>query len=280
MDSHKTKIINRDRAAELGREAIAIIEASQYVGPSGRVVAIDELVSRAIAGTRSYPLEEPVALPKTRSFPTQITVENDTTLAVAHRLVGMGHTPAALNFASATSPGGGFLSGSRAQEEYLARSTALYACLEGNPMYEYHRSRRDPLYSNYAIYSPAVPVFRADDGTLLETPYCVGIVTSPAVNARRLDLHRQGEIAPAMWQRILKILSIGALHGHDAFVLGAWGCGAFQNDAGIIANLFKKAFSNEVCGVYARVVFAIVDWSDEQRFIGPFSAAFREEKSS
>jgi uncharacterized protein (TIGR02452 family) len=74
-----------------------------------------------------------------------------------------------------------------------------------------------------------VPVFQTDDGVeLLEEPYPLGIITSPAVNAAKLDAARHGEIAPAMWQRIVKVLAIGVLHGHDSIVLGAWGCGAFE----------------------------------------------------
>jgi uncharacterized protein (TIGR02452 family) len=180
----------------------------------------------------------------------------------------------ALNFASATHPGGGFLSGARAQEEYLARSSGLYACLKDNPMYEFHRSNYDPLYSNYAIYSPQVPVFRSDDGLLLEEPYCVSIITSPAVNASKLDPGRRREIKPAMWRRILKILSIGIMHGHDSIVLGAWGCGAFGNDSSEIARLFKDALEVNLKGAYRRVIFAIVDWSPEKRFIGPFQHVF------
>lgn len=75
---------------------------------------------------------------------------------------------AALNFASATHPGGGFLSGARAQEESIARSSGLFACLEGREMYSWHRSRLDAMYSDWIIYSPDVPVFRTDDGELLE----------------------------------------------------------------------------------------------------------------
>ena len=61
-----------------------------------------------------------------------------------------------LNFASAKSPGGGFLNGARAQEEYLARSSCLYQCIRWNPMYAFHRANDDPLYTDYAIYSPGL----------------------------------------------------------------------------------------------------------------------------
>ena len=181
-----------------------------------------------------------------------------------------------LNFASATHPGGGFLGGARAQEEYLARSSGLYACIRDNAMYEFHRSRRDPLYTNYAIYSPEVPVFRSDDGSLLDEPYTVGIITCPAVNANKVDFKRKNEIGPAMWLRILKVLSIGVKHAHNSIVLGAWGCGAFGNDGREIAGLFYRTLERNFKGVYGQVVFAIVDWSRDRKFIGPFQEAFKQ----
>jgi uncharacterized protein (TIGR02452 family) len=52
-------------------------------------------------------------------------------------------------------------------------------------MYDFHRSNHDPLYSDYAIYSPAVPVFRDDEGLLLEEPYTVAIITSPDSQRRQ-----------------------------------------------------------------------------------------------
>jgi uncharacterized protein (TIGR02452 family) len=79
-----------------------------------------------------------------------------------------------------------------------------------------------------------------------------------------------------MWTRILKVLSTGVEHGHDSIVLGAWGCGAFGCDGNEIAGLFRRALDENFRGAFKRVVFAIVDWSDERKFIGPFEKAFRE----
>jgi uncharacterized protein (TIGR02452 family) len=77
-----------------------------------------------------------------------------------------------------------------------------------------------------------------------------------------------------MRERIDKVLTIAALHGHQALVLGAWGCGAFGNDAEEIADLFRAALTGRFGDVFARVVFAITDWSADRRFIGPFQRAF------
>ena len=50
-----------------------------------------------------------------------------------------------------------------------------------------------------------------------------------------------------------------------------WGCGAFGNDSRDIAGLFAEALNGPFLGVFARIVFAITDWSAQKRFIGPFS---------
>lgn len=273
--------ISRELAAEFGREAVQIIQKGYYTTNSGKTVQVGNMIDRAIKGSRSCPPDQTVPESLPGPYDTQIGVQNETSLAAALKLIQAGHHPAVLNFASATHPGGGFLNGAGAQEEYLARSSGLYACLVNNDMYPFHRARHDPLYMDYAIYSPDVPVSRADDGTPLDQPYVVGIITSPAVNANELlqhHPHRRTEICPAMWTRILKVLAIGAIQGHDAMVLGAWGCGAFGNDSREIAELFRKALQENFRGTFQRVLFAIVDWSEEERFIGPFRKVFWVEK--
>ena len=74
---------------------------------------------------------------------------------------------AALDFASARDPGGGFLAGARAQEDSLARASGLYALLLDDPMSDHHRSRKDPFYTAWVIDRPDVPVFRLDERQLI-----------------------------------------------------------------------------------------------------------------
>lgn len=266
--------IERDRAAQLGQQAVDIARAGSYVAPSGRRVDISGPVQRACEGTRPYPPDAQLPEPVPDAFSTQRGAVNDTTLAAARWLIERGRRVAALNFAAATHPGGGFLHGARAQEEYLARSSALYACLVGQPMYEHHRALDSPLASDYAIYSPAVPIFRGDDHQLLEEPFTVSIVTCAAVHAGHVAPAERGQIEPAMRSRIHRILAIGAAHGHDAYVLGAWGCGAFGNDGRVIARLFGEALDGAFRGVFGDVVFAVTDWSEDQHFIRPFAERF------
>jgi uncharacterized protein (TIGR02452 family) len=269
--------ISRTRAAELGRETLRILEIGQYQNAAGETVAIGDLVQAAVKGTVAYPPDRALAAPKSSDRATQFEVRNESTLAAARRCVEAGERPVALNFASATPPGGGFLSGARAQEESLCRSSGLYACLAASEMYEFHRARHDPTYTDYALYSPGVPVFRDDEGNLLPRPWPCSFITCPAVNARAAverDPSVRPEIREIMRPRVERVLSIAALHGHETLVLGAWGCGAFGNDPRMMAKLFHLALTRNFRGAFSRVIFAILDWSEELRFLGPFEAIF------
>jgi uncharacterized protein (TIGR02452 family) len=269
--------MKRTTAALLGRETVRFLEGGRYTNPAGEVVEIADMVAASVAGTVSYPPKASVPQVSAGSHTTNIEVRNESTLVAARRFVEAGHRPVALNFASAKHPGGGFLGGALAQEESLARSSGLYACLAGNPMYDFHKAQRDPMYSNYAIYSPDVPVIRQDEGELLAQPYLCSFITSPAVNAGEVlarGPRREAEIRDAMDTRIRKILAIAAAHGHDTLILGAWGCGVFRNDGEEIAKLFQQAIGGKFHGVFARINFAVLDWSAERRFIGPFQRAF------
>jgi uncharacterized protein (TIGR02452 family) len=118
---------------------------------------------------------------------------------------------------------------------------------------------------------------RNDDGTLLNEIYFCSILASPAVHAdgvSRYMPHRKKDIGPTMEKRIRKLLAVAAVHGHTSLVLGAWGCGAFGNDGNLISRLFRSALEGEFSGVFQHVVFAITDWSEERKFVGPFEAAF------
>lgn len=144
-------------------------------------------------------------------------------------------------------------------------------------MYARNAALRDALYLDDAIYSPGVPVFRDDDGTLLAEPYLCAFITAPAVNAGVVlerDRSRRAEVRATMARRIDRVLSIAMIHGHTALVLGAWGCGVFRNDPEQIAELFAAALAGPFQGVFAEVVFAVLDSSPEHRFIRPFEQTF------
>ena len=109
-------------------------------------------------------------------------------------MVENGFQPLALNFANGIHPGGGFLNGARAQEEVLCRSSALYLTLEGDPMYEHHRKRGTQDSTDWVIYSPEVPVFRNDDGSVVDQTWLLSFITCAAPYAPVIGQPRAGDL--------------------------------------------------------------------------------------
>ncbi|KAI9007828.1 hypothetical protein DFJ74DRAFT_689225 [Hyaloraphidium curvatum] len=269
--------IDRAAAKAQGAEAVEIIRTGRYTAADGTPVDVADALAEAVRGTVSYPPHSSLPSFPLRGRGTVFEVANESTLSAARRLSLAGLDPAALSFASAKNPGGGFLGGARAQEESLCRSSGLYACLVGGEMYRDHAGTRGGFYTNYAIYSPGVPVFRDDEGELLAEPFRCAFVTAPAVNAGTYlsgGRGTQAEVEREMRERVRKVLHIIAAHGHDAVVLGAWGCGVFRNDPEVVAELFREALMGEFAGAFGRVVFAVLDSSAEGKFIDPFERRF------
>lgn len=264
--------ITRELAEELGRSALDAIEHGYYLTTAGAKVEWSSEIQTACNAKVSHPPDERLPTPvKMMAAETRVQVSNETTLGAAQRLVDAGMRPVALNFANGIQPGGGFLHGSRAQEEVLCRSSALYATLVGDPMYAAHRGRVRPDSTDWAIYSPDVPVFRTDDGTALERPWPLSVITCAAPYAPRIGQPESGDL---LAQRMVRVLEVAQAHGHTALVLGAWGCGAFGNDVHRTAADFRAALEERYDGVFSDVVFAVTDWFPDRRYLGPFRDVF------
>jgi uncharacterized protein (TIGR02452 family) len=284
---------SRSQLAQIGRETLDILDRGEYTAPDGSTVRIADALQDAVAHSVHYTPEmfaevfrqRDAMLQNRPRLETSFWVVNQTTLAAARDLVSRepGLDVLCLNFASAKHPGGGFLSGARAQEESLARASGLYRCIARmQGMYEANKRLGSCLYTNHMIHSPRVPVFRDDDFNLLNEPYTVSFLTSPAVNASALNSHERSLIEQTMLGRMERLLSVAVIHGHDTLVLGAWGCGVFKNDTARVADWFHyHLVENPVfLGAFRQVVFAVTDWSPERRFIGPFAARFGDWRDS
>jgi uncharacterized protein (TIGR02452 family) len=268
--------IPRDLAVRLGEEAVIISKVGRYLGPAGQVDISAQVLS-SLKKTTFYGPDHAHAPATQGTYSTRIEVTNETTLSAHQRHLAKGHNVVSLNFASATHPGGGFLSGARAQEEYLCRSSALFVTIKDSPMYAYHRDNWTPLYSDAMIYSGEVPVFRDDQHELLPSPYLASFITSAAPMAKKVQPYDYPKLPGILMERILKILSVAKSKGHDSLILGAWGCGAFGNDGHLVSELFHRALTVEFAGAFKEVTFAIVDTSPEERFIGPFAQRFQDQ---
>jgi uncharacterized protein (TIGR02452 family) len=277
------------KLAIAAQEAVTIQERGWYKLPNGTTVAIEKAQRRACENTRLYLPEDFDSLWQglgAARGTTQITVENRSTLEAARALRQDFERVSLLNFASARNPGGGFLGGARAQEESLARSSGLYACLRTQPaFYDYHRELRSCLYSDRVIFSPDVPVFGDDNHRPLERPYTVSMLTSAAVNVGALERNEPQNlrlVEPVMARRVRMVLAVAASQEIEALVLGAWGCGVFRCDPELIARLFAEALAEPpLSGRFSQVVFAIMNPRSgpdrniaafERRFLGTMGA--------
>jgi uncharacterized protein (TIGR02452 family) len=267
-------------------ETVQICKDGAYPAPSGRIVQFAAEIERAKTGTVMYSPESPPPYPRHRPLGrTQIELRNETTFSALQRVAdGTSHL-ACLNFASAKNPGGGFLSGAQAQEEALARSSALYACLLRAPSYyERNRANRSAIYLDLVIFSPLVPFFRDDSGALLETPILASVITAPAPNAGAIAENEPGNMVlleSALRRRAELVLQTAQGHGVEKMVLGAWGCGVFRNDPRMVARIFSEllSLSGPFDGVFTEVFFAVFDRSPGQATYKAFVDVFGSEEN-
>ena len=168
------------------------------------------------------------------------------------------------NFASATNPGGGVTKGSSAQEECLCRCSTLYFCLNTKEMwagfYSPHRYMQDPIHNDDCIYTPGVIVFKSDTAAPAPLPesdwYSVNVITCAAPNLRLLptngmnpgDGNNAVKMTRAQQQalhekRLTRILDVAVAGGNEVVILGAFGCGAFENDPEAVAAAFSHVIA-------------------------------------
>ncbi|WP_027206592.1 TIGR02452 family protein [Butyrivibrio fibrisolvens] len=191
----------------------------------------------------------------------KIVVSKKKTFEAASAYKGM--KVAVHNFASATNPGGGVVKGSTAQEECLCRCSTLYSMLNvkemWNEFYAPHRNAADPIHNDDIIYTPGVVVFKTDTAAPVVMPetqwYEVDVITCAAPNLRdnpsnpynKNDGNRKAKISDRELlklheKRLKRILDVAVNNDDEVVILGAFGCGAFQNKPDIVA----KAASNVI----------------------------------
>jgi hypothetical protein len=192
---------------------------------------------------------------------------------------------AVLNMANAYFPGGAYGQGAVAQEENMFRRTDCH-----------FRIRREQLGNDERIYSAEMHrLVSAQDGRLyldLENPrVCIRGAEDRSVpdlgyrwlaenevfpyfelRAAALDL-RGGEPFDGTEARICAQVNTLRANGVRHVVFGAFGCGAFQNPAGLVAKIYRKEI--ERCSSdFSVVAFAIFSAGYGPGNYMPFKAVF------
>lgn len=91
------------------------------------------------------------------------------------------------------------------------------------------------------------------------TPLRVNVLVAAAIRNPKLsaDGELQEEDEALMLQKIKMVLAVAKHHGVHSLILGAWGCGAFENPPRHIARLFLRVL-DEHGAHFKRVIFAVV----------------------
>lgn len=181
------------------------------------------------------------------------------------------------NFASASNPGGGVTHGANAQEECLCRCSSLYFSLNTPAMwdgfYMPHRNAHNPIHNDDIIYTPGVTVFKTDTAypkLMSENDwYEVDVITCAAPNLRpqpsnifntgdgnRAIKISDKDLLELHEKRLGRIHDVSVIEGAEVIILGAFGCGAFQNNPEVVAQAARKVIS-EYMHAFKVVEFAV-----------------------
>ena len=170
-----------------------------------------------------------------------------------------------LNFASYKNPGGMFINGSSAQEESLCHSSFLFNVLK--ELMDYYNWNREHLsnglYTDRAIYTPNV-TFIDEKGYEV----VADVITCAAPNRSLLvkyNAFTEDENVQVLASRVKFVRDVAYLSNPNTkeLILGAWGCGVFQQDAKLVAQFMLESFANSD---YNFVTFAIPDDKNLERF--------------
>jgi len=261
----------REQLKKIAQETLQIQQQGFYTAPSGKRVDIGAIQKASEDNSFLLTPDDGKKLvkdltPHSNSENTSYKIINASTVKVILSEVQSGVPVAVLNFASAKNPGGGFLNGSLAQEEALAYSSGLYRTLvRHSAYYEKNKACKSMMYTDHAIYSPLVPFFRADDFKLLEVPVTTSIITLPAVNMGQVRQKREdvNKAKDVMKNRMRLPLAVFAHEKNTSIILGAYGCGVFQNDPNDIAGWWRELLIDEnYSSCFKRVIFAVLDNPD------------------
>ena len=234
-------------------------------------------VAKAKQNTEVFFEDDYPAFDASKTCDTEIAVTGDRSFQAAMRLVSEnpGSKVAVMNFANAFYAGGAVENGAGAQEECLCRTSTLYPLLYRKSLrdsfYKYHHDKNSPMASDSLIYTEGVVICKTDEDLpqrmAREDWVEVDVITIAAPDLRgsgnmHFDLVNGGasmhdaELFGYHVKRAIHMLTVAAAKGADVLVLGAFGCGAFQNNPEVVARAYKVAIQ-EFPKVFKKIEFAV-----------------------
>lgn len=158
--------------------------------------------------------------------------------------------PFLVNFASDIVKGGGVKKGSRAQEEDIFRCTSAGKSI---PNYFY------PLNPDDAVWSPDIDIVKDGAYNRVEfqrvSLFSIAALRHPKVKDGRYVYKIDRE---CMRNKIEMMFQTADYYGCIDLVLGAFGCGVFQNPVEEVVEIFKDAI-NRYRKSFRTITFAVLD---------------------
>lgn len=277
---HNTKASNGVRNTELLRFN-ARHEAPPPRKPSITQPASGDAAAGPSTSTPASELAKPIVkVVKSDTFEAAHAVQ----AAIPHILIHKTKV-CVLNMASALHPGGGVLGGALAQEESLCMRSTLFASL--NP--DWYR-----LPDLACVYTPSVLVFRDTDFKPLKPvdQFYVDVISVAAIKNPELTkaenkegveekVYASTNDKEMMVAKIRGLFDVAKSKGVTHLVLGALGCGAYNNPPKEVARMFKRVIEGDrrhkgVEGI-TDITFAIFD---EGANLEAFRATFPNPEES
>ena len=208
---------------------------------------------------------------------TIVTISGDRSYQAAMRLHRENPEAkiAVMNFANAFHAGGGVTRGSGAQEECLCRTSTLYPLLYRKTLrdtfYKLHNDRNSSKATDSLIYTEDVIICKTDEDLPKRMPQedwvTVDVITIAAPDLRdKSNIHaplvnggtymNDAELFGYHVKRAIHMLTCAAAKGADILILGAFGCGAFQNNPEVVARAYKTALQ-EFPRLFEKIEFAV-----------------------
>ena len=181
--------------------------------------------------------------------------------------------PCILNFADWFTPGGLVFEGAATQEEDLCRCTDLYTHLIKHYylFYGCHTGKgQNGLFNGDYIFNGEVHIYKYDqsnDYKVLETP--LPLLTSVITCAAPIYKNQisKDELKKLFKDRIRPLLKTARVKGNNTLILGAWGCGAFNNPPEVVAQAFKEVLIDEkLAHCFNEIEFAIYCHEDTTNY--------------
>ncbi len=218
-----------------------------------------------------------------RDHRTEFEFMNLSTYDAAERMLRDGYNPLVLDMANKKDVGGAPDRAS-AQEENCCRRSNLY---QGLMKISGGRKEFSPHISPGGVYVPHVQVFRKgpEEGYAYHKPFACSVYASAAYNCN--TRHGGGFDKPASErdyvegtkQKMRDMFREAYRNGHDSLLLGAFGCGAFENDPKQVSQLYVEVLSErEFSGLFRKVSFGIIDMGGTQN-LRTFERTFTDPRN-